>query len=43
MPASKALMPEQQRMQELEARIKCLEQEKNHIKKVMSDELGAVL
>ena len=41
-PKSKALTPEQQRIQELEARIKLLEREKNILKKatalLMSDE-----
>jgi len=44
-PASKALTQEQQRIQELEARVKRLEQEKTILKKatalLMSDELGS--
>ena len=44
-PVSKALTPEQQRIQELEARVKRLEQEKTILKKatalLMSDELGS--
>lgn len=44
-PASKALTPEQKRIQELEARVKRLEQEKLILKKatalLMSDELGS--
>jgi len=43
-PSSKALTPEQQRIQELEARVRRLEQEKDVLKKatalLMSDELG---
>lgn len=44
-PTSKALTPDQQRIQELEARVKRLEQEKLILKKatalLMSDELGS--
>lgn len=45
-PSSKALTPEQQRIKELEARVKRLEQEKFILKKattalLMSDELGS--
>mgnify|MGYP005993485351 CR=1 FL=1 len=43
-PSSKALTPEQQRIQELEARVKRLEQEKSILKKatalLMADDLG---
>jgi len=43
-PSSKALTPEQQRIQELEARVKRLEQEKSILKKatalLMTDDLG---
>lgn len=43
-PASKAMTPEQQRIQELEAQVKRLEQEKSILKKatalLMSDEIN---
>ncbi len=43
-PASKAMTPEQQRIQELEARVKRLEQEKSILKKatalLMAEDLG---